>query len=105
MLAREYGAHHNWYMLWLECDSCTVVHTFNKLSTIPLRVYNRWHNCMQLGLMVICSHIYTEGNCCADTMAALWQDVTAITLFHTMPISLSVDFGRDKHGPPNFRYL
>jgi len=87
MLPTEYAAQHNWYKLWLESDSSSVVHALKKI-----------------GLMVICSNIYMEGNCCADTMATLGPDVTATTWFHTMPASLSVNFARDRHGPPNFRF-
>jgi len=58
MCAIEYAASHNWYRLWLESDSSTAVQAFHNHSIIPLRLRNRWHNCMQLGLMVICSHIY-----------------------------------------------
>jgi len=59
MCAMEYAASHNWYRLWLESDYSTAVQAFHNHSIIPLQLRNRWHNCMQLGLMVICSHIYT----------------------------------------------
>lgn len=103
MLAMEYAARHNWSRLWIESDSSYAVHAFKNHSAIPMRFRNRWHNCMQLGLFVICSHIYREGNCCADTVASLGHKLTDTTWFHIMPVSLSIDFTRDRNGLPNFR--
>jgi len=102
--AMEYAASHNGYRLWLETDSSTAVQAFHNHSIIPLRLRNRWHNCMQLDLMMICSYIYREGDCCADTMAALGKTVTSNTWFQTMPASLSIDFARDRNGLPNYRF-
>jgi len=99
----EYVAHHNWTRLWLETDSTGAVNAFKNPSLIPLRLHNHWHNCTHNGLMVICSHIYRQGNCCADTMAALGHTLDATTWYHIMSASLSVDFARDRHGLPNFR--
>jgi len=104
MYAMEFAASHNWSRLWLESDSSTAVQAFHNHSIIPLKLRNRWHNCMQLGLMVICSHIYREGNCCADALAALGQNVTSDTWFQSMPATLSVDFARDRNGLPNYRF-
>ena len=105
IIAMEYAAHHKWTPLWLETDSTSAVNAFKNPSIIPLRLRNRWHNCTHNGLMVICSHIYREGNCCADTMAVMGHELDATTWYHVMPASLSVDFARDRHGLPNFRFL
>jgi len=59
---------------------------------------------MHLGLLVICSHIYREGNCCADALATLGHDMHDTTWFRTMPVSLSVDFTRGINGLPNYRF-
>lgn len=90
--------------VWLESDSKGVVNAFYNPSLIPLRFRNPWHNCTHNGLMVICSHIYREGNSCADTVAAMGHTLDATTWYHSMPTSLSVDFARDIHGLPNFRF-
>jgi len=73
-------------------------------SLIPIRLRNHWHNCMQYGLFVICSHIYREGNCCADIMANFGHGLTVTSWYHNLPASLAVDFARDRHGMPNFRF-
>jgi hypothetical protein len=103
MLAMEYAASHNWSRLWLESDSSCAVHAFKNHSAIPMRFRNRRHNCMQLGLFVICSHIYREGNCCAGALASLGHELPDTTWFHIMPVSLSIDFTRDRNGLPNYR--
>jgi len=50
MLAMEYATTHNLSRL-------CAVNAFRNHAHIPLRLRNRWHNCMQLGFTVICSHI------------------------------------------------
>jgi len=62
MMAMEFPAQNNWPSLCLESDSSSAVKAFKNHSLIPTRLRNRWHNCMQYGLFVICSHIYREGD-------------------------------------------
>jgi len=59
---------------------------------------------MQLGLTIICSHIYKEGNSCADALATMGHGVTNTSWFHIMPVSLLADFTRDINGLLNFRF-
>lgn len=54
--------------------------------------------------LIICSHIYREGNCCEDALATLGNDMPDTTWFQTMAVSLSIDFTRDRNGLPNFRF-
>jgi hypothetical protein len=104
MLAMEYAARNNWTRLWLESDPSSAVQAFKNPYIIPIRLRNRWHNCLQHGLMVICSHIFREGNCCADTLASLGHALTDTTWYTTMPSSLVADFARDINGLHNFRF-
>jgi hypothetical protein len=53
---------------------------------------------------MVCSHIFREGNCCADMLAAMGHTLTATTWFHTLPAPLSVDFSRDRNGLQNYRF-
>jgi len=104
MIAMEFSALYNWPRVWLESDSASMVQAFKNSSLIPLRLRNRWHNCTQHGLFIIFSHIFREGNGCADTMASLGHNLTVTSWYHSMPASLAVDFARDRHGLPNFRF-
>jgi len=69
ILALEYSASQSWHNIWIENDSTYVVQAFKNVDIVPLYLPTRWHNCFQLGLQTICSHIYREGNCCADKLA------------------------------------
>jgi len=104
MMAMEFSPKNNWYSLWLESDSSSVVKAFKNQSLIPIRLRNRWHKRMQYGLFVICSHIYREGNCCADIMADMGHGLTVTSWYHNLPASLAADFARDRHAMPNFRF-
>jgi len=102
ILAMEFAASNHWTRLWIECDSSSVVHTFKNPSVIPISLRNRWHNCMHHGMTVLCSHIFREGNCCADMLPFIGHSLTHTIWFDTMPPSLAVDFARDRSGLPNY---
>lgn len=104
IMAMEFAVCNHWPRLWLECDSSSVVHAFKNVSIIPIRLRNRWHNCLQHGLTVICSHVYREGNCCADKLATLGHEVTDTIWYTTLPSPLAVDFTRDRNGLPSYRF-
>jgi hypothetical protein len=104
ILAMEYAVSNNWTRLWLETDSTSAVQAFYKCSLIPICLRNRWHNCTHRGLMIICSHIFREGNCCADGLATMGQDITDTAWFNILPSSLLANFARDRHGLPNYRF-
>jgi len=104
MIAMEFAALYNWPRVWLESDFASAVQAFKNPSLIPLRLRNRWHSCKQHGLFIICSHIFHEGNGCADIMASLGHNLTVTSWYHSMSASLAVDFARDRHGLPNYRF-
>jgi len=43
----------------------------------------------------ICSHIYREGNCCADKLAKYGHAVVGTVWLDLLPSSLLADFFRD----------
>jgi len=57
-----------------------------------------------LGLHAICSHIYREGNCCADKLGEYEHAVVGTIWLDFMPSSLLADFARDRIGLPNYRF-
>ena len=61
---------------------------------------NRWHNASNLGIQVISSHIYREGNCCADKLANMGHSVQGSVWLSSLPAELNVDFFRDRCGLP-----
>jgi len=104
IFAMEFAAKHNWNRLWFECDSSSVVDTFKNPDVIPIRLRNRWHNCFLHGMMVHCSHIFQEGNCCANKLASLGHVLIDTVWYTNMPSSLAADFSRDRNGLPNYRF-
>jgi len=59
--------------VWLESDSQLVILAFKFLSVIPWSLRNRWYNCIVRlrDMRFVVSHIYREGNACADSLANL----------------------------------
>jgi ribonuclease HI len=68
-MAMEIASQHGWNYLWIESDSGMVINAFTNISVVPWNLRNRSHNCLSLGLNIIRSHIYREGNKCADRLA------------------------------------
>jgi len=71
ILALEYAATNGWKNIWLESDSTSALAIFKIDYLVPVLLRNRWHNARSQGLQVIASHIFREGNSCADLLANL----------------------------------
>jgi ribonuclease HI len=75
MIAIEIAANEGWSHLWLEFDSMLVVLAFSSTRIVPWPLRNRWDNCLMMisnmNLYVSDSHIYREGNHCANKLANL----------------------------------
>jgi len=66
-------------------------------------LHNIWHNARRLGVQVISSHIFREGNCCADKLAYLGHSIVGAIWLDNLPTDLWLDFFRDRCGLPNCR--
>ena len=102
--AMEFAASNSWHHIWIECDSTSAVLAFKNADIIPFHLRNRWHNCFQLGIRALCSHVFHEGNCCADKLVDYGHSITGTVWFGSLPKSLSTDFFRDRVGLPNYRF-
>src|SRR6266487_2208711 len=71
ILAMELANSKGWKYLWLESNSLMALRAFNSIDLVPWDLRNRWSNCLSLGLNLRWSHIYREGNACADKFATL----------------------------------
>ncbi|GAU15839.1 hypothetical protein TSUD_236550, partial [Trifolium subterraneum] len=94
MLAIEIAASKNWVYLWLESDSRLVVLAFSKPSMVPWRIRNRWMNALLLtkSMRFMATHIYREGNHCADKLANIGLTVQTFTWWDDVHRALSMDF-------------
>ena len=103
ILALEYAAQKGWRNAWIESDSTSALLIFSHPSLVPIMLRNRWHNASRLGVQVISSHIYREGNSCADKLAFLGHSAIGAVWLDRLPTVLSLDFFRDRCGLPNYR--
>jgi len=104
ILAMEFAAHHGWSNIWLERDSSSALLVFKNVSLVPILLRNRWHNARSLNIQVISSHIYREGNRCADSLANLGHFVVGEVWLSPLPSEFQQDFFAYRCGLPRFRY-
>jgi len=104
IFALEFAAHHGWTNIWLESDSSIALVVFKSPSLVPIMLRNRWHNACRLGVQVISSHIYREGNVCAARWANMGHSNTRAVWHSMLPPDLGRDFFRDRCGLPSYRF-
>ncbi|XP_039686503.1 uncharacterized protein [Medicago truncatula] len=103
IIAIEYAASKEWRQIWLESDSSSALLIFSNPLLVPIMLRNRWHNARRLGVQILSSHIFREGNCCADKLASLGHSCVGQVWLHNLPSALCLDFFRDRCGFPNYR--
>lgn len=95
--------------VWLESDSQLVILAFNSIYVVPWGLRNRWENCLKLtyNMRFCASHIYREGNTCADKLANFGLSLSSLDLFwfDSIPAFVSEEYNRNRLGMPNFRYV
>lgn len=106
MFAIEFAFSKGWLNLWLECDSLLVVTAFKNVSLVPWKLRNRWMNCLAMTrrMRFHCSHIYREGNACADKLANFGFGAASLIWWNSTPSFIRDDFFRNKFGLPNYRF-
>jgi len=107
MRAIELAKMQNWMQLWLESDSSLVVKAFKNHALVPWKLRNRWRNCLRIthNMQFFATHIYREGNQCADILANLALNNDSLTVWPQMPSCISTAFARNKLGMSNFRFV
>jgi ribonuclease HI len=106
MIAIETAASKGWSYLWLESDSMLVVLAFSSAKIVPWALRNRWENCLTLlsNRNFYMSHIYREGNHCADKLANIGLSLNGLTWWNHIPLELQGDFVRNRLGMPYIRF-
>jgi len=102
--AIEFAARNGWSNIWLESDSTSALLIFSNLALVSILLRNRWHNARKLGIHIISSHIFREGNCCADKLANLGHAIVREIWLDNLPDAVKKDFFRDRCGLPNLRF-
>ena len=70
-------------------------------------IYTRCLNCIKLtqSFSFRITHIYREGNACADKLAVLGSQGLGYTWWHSPPSFVSKEFFRYRQGLPFYRFL
>jgi ribonuclease HI len=81
ILAIECAHQRNWTNLWIETDSILVTLALKSSHIVPWQLKNRWENCLILisNIYFLITHIFREGNHCADKLATLGLSVINFT--------------------------
>jgi len=104
IFALEFAAQNGWYNIWLESDSGSALAAIKNHALVPVTLRNRWHNACSLGVQVISSHIYREGNVCADRLANMGHLVQGAVWLSSLPPAIGSNFFRDRCGLPSYRF-
>jgi ribonuclease HI len=104
IIAMERAAAHGWQRLWIESDSRGALSAFTNPSTVPWDLRNRWSNATSLGLHIVHTHIFREGNICADKLASHGHSIAGFMWWDSIPPFLYDSFLHDKLGLPCYRF-
>ena len=72
---------------------------------VPIMLHNRWQNARLLGIHVISSHTFCEGNSFSDMLASMGHAIVGVVWTDTLPTDVHPVFLRDRCGLPNYRSL
>jgi ribonuclease HI len=104
ILAMELAHRQGWLALWIESDSKAALQAFENHQVVPWDLRNRWSNCFSLHLNLRWSHIYREGNACADKLANLGHSFVDLKWWNSMPLELRDATLHDSLGLPSYRF-
>jgi len=106
MRSIEFAKSKNWNNFWLETDSRLVVQAFKNQDIVPWQLRNRWSNCINITARMnfIISHIFREGNSCADAFANLGLTLDTFVYYYSLPQQVRSDYVKNRLGWPSFRF-
>lgn len=109
IIAMEVAQREGWFNLWLETDSQLVYLAMKSSASVPWILRNRWHNCLAFvrGINFTFSHVYREGNACADGLANIGLALPPNSfVWHTnIPDGIREEYSRNRLGLPNYRFV
>ena len=106
MYAIELAAQKGWSHIWLEIDSMLVNLAFKSHKLVPWNLKNIWENCLHIisSMSIIVTHVYREGNHCADKPASIRLTVQHSEWWDQVLPQIRSDFVRNRMGLPYFRF-
>jgi len=96
----------NWRSIWLETDSHRTVLAFKNPNMVPWSLRNKWLNCSKYvrSMNFLITHIYREGNSCADNMANVGLALSSFVWFPSLPDCIRHNYGRNRLGMHSCRF-
>ncbi|KEH20501.1 hypothetical protein MTR_8g479410 [Medicago truncatula] len=78
---------------------------FKNHSLIPWKLRNRWNNCLHIvrGMNFLVTHVFREGNCCADALANIGLTLDHLTIWLDLPDCVRGFYTQNRLGLPCFR--
>ncbi|KAE9589176.1 putative ribonuclease H-like domain-containing protein [Lupinus albus] len=106
ILAIDLAFHNGWKVIWLECDSTTVVDIFLGKAKPPWKLLSRWRHCEFLLKSMMChvSHIYREGNSCADKLTNYGIHSNVFNWWNEAPSFILEEWRRNSLSLPAYRF-
>lgn len=106
IIAIETAYNRGWHHLWLECDSTLAIHALSSPSVVPWVLRNRWSNVLSLTrkMHFLCSHVFREGNTCADLLANHGTKISGLSWWNSIPSFIFDEFFKNRIGYPNYRF-
>lgn len=100
------AAARGWKKLSMECDSSLVIQAFSNPEIVPWKIKIKWKNCIIVASSFDfkVTHIYREGNHCADKLASFGVASRCFTWWDLIPSFIRDDFDRDRWSLPNYRF-
>ena len=109
ILAMEVALSKGFNYLRLETNSQLVYLALKSSYNVPWSLRNRWHNCLAFvrSIHFTFSHVYMEGNACADGMANLGLTLPPNTFdWHTsIPNGIREEYIKNRLGLPSYRFV
>lgn len=107
ILAVECAIDRNWNNLWIESDSKLANLAVKSPNIVPWQLKNRWLNCVHLMSNMNCmiTHIYREGNHCADKLARLGLALDGFLWWNSPPVDIREDLIKNRLGLPFYRFV
>jgi len=106
ILAVECAVNRNWNFLWIETNSMLATMAIKSPHMVPWELKNRWLNCIHRMNNISCfvTHIFREGNHCADRLAALGLTLNEFTWWNNIPVSIREHLVKNRLGIPYYRF-
>lgn len=106
ILAVELAHAKGWHHLWIESDSTLVVDILIGNIQPPWSIASRWSICQSLlsSMSWKVSHIFREGNSCADLLANHSLRSRTFTWWNSIPLIIFWDCNRVWLGLPSYRF-